>query len=311
MERAGRILVTGATGAQGGATVDALIEQGFQVRALVRDETSDAAKTLARRGASLVTGDFDDCSSLDAAVAGMDGVFSVQLPPTADDPDREVRTGRHLVEAAKSASVSSFVHTSVARADEHLSFVGWQENRWSRGYWESKAVMNDLVRAAAFPHWTILKPAFMMDNFVQPKVKGMFPLLSSGVLETAMAENVRLDLIAAEDIGWFAAAAFADPARFDREEIPLAAEALTMTEVAGTISRVSGRTVTARSLSADEMVQRGANPGLVSSQEWANVEGYRVDIASLKYWAVPLLSFEIWLRKHAERLPDITPHLVA
>lgn len=311
MVQAGRILVTGATGAQGGATVDALIEQGFKVHALVRDENSDAAKTLARRGVSLVVGDFDDRASLDAAVMGMDGVFSVQLPPTADDPDREVRTGRHLVEAATTAGVSSFVHTSVARADEHVSFVGWEANRWSRGYWESKAVVNDLVRSAGFAQWTILKPAFMMDNFILPKVKGMFPRLSGGVLESAMVEGTRLDLISAEDVGRFAAAAFADPARFDGQEIALAAEALTMAEVAEKLSKQSGQTVAARSLDPDQMVQLGANPGLVSSQEWANVEGYQVDIASLERWALPLLSFETWLRKYAERLPEITPQLDA
>jgi uncharacterized protein YbjT (DUF2867 family) len=163
------------------------------------------------------------------------------LPPTADDPDREVRTGRHLVEAATTAGDSSFVHTSVARADEHVSFVGWEENRWPRSYWESKAMVNDLVRSAGFTRWTILKPAFMMDNFILPKVKGMFPRLSGGFLETAMVEATRLDLISAKDVGRFAAAAFADPARFDGQEIALAVEALTMAEVAEKMSKLSGR----------------------------------------------------------------------
>lgn len=305
MERVQTILVTGATGAQGGAVVDALLEHGFHARALVRDDASDAAQALAKRGASLAVGDFDDRASLDAAAAGVDGVFSVQLPPTANDPDREIRTGRHLVEAAIKAGVTTFVHTSVARADEHASFAGWDEDRWFRGYWESKAAVNDLVRAAGFPHWTILKPAFMMDNFILPKVQGMFPQVRNGVLQTAMTADTRLDLIAAEDVGRFAAAAFADPRRFDRQAIPLASESLTMKQVADVLATVSNHTVIARSLDPAEMVRLGANPGLVSSQEWASVEGYQVDIASLTRWAIPLMSFEAWLRRHKDRLPDI------
>lgn len=307
METKGKILVTGATGAQGGAAVEALIEQGFRVRALVRDKLGEAASLLAVGGVELVQGNFDDPASLKAAVAGVDGVFSVQLPPSADDLDREVRTGRYLVEAARDAGVATFVHTSVARADEHASFVGWDENRWWRDYWESKAVVNDIVRSAGFPQWTILKPAFMMDNFILPKATWMFPSLSRGVLETAMADETRLDLIAAEDVGRFAAATFADPARFAGQEIALAAEALTMTEVAETISTICDRTIAAQSLSPDQLIGLGANPGLVSSQEWANVEGYKVDIAALERWAVPLIPFERWLRKHAEQLPQIAP----
>jgi uncharacterized protein YbjT (DUF2867 family) len=302
MQQSRTILVTGATGAQGGAAAEALLEKGFNVRALVRDTGSSSARSLAQQGVELSRGDFEDPVSLQAAMSGIHGVFSVQLPPTPQDPDVEVRTGRYLVEAARDAGVDTFVHTSVARADEQASFIGWDEGRWWRGYWNSKSAVNDLVRAAGFPHWTILKPALMMDNFIGSKARWMFPSLAHGVIETAMHEGTRIDLIATEDVGKFAAAAFTDPDRFNEHEIGLAAEALTMSEIAQILSEASGRPVAARALTEAEMVASGAVEVLVSSQVWANVEGYKVDIDALKQWRVPLTPFRDWIAGGADRL---------
>ena len=298
MSSTGPILVTGATGAQGGAVVEALLQAGASVRALARDPGSAGARALAARGVELKPGDWNDPASLAAAMRGAGGVFSVQRPPSPADPESELRHGRHLVDAARAAGVEVFVHTSVARADEQARFVGWAEGRWSRDYWNSKSGVNDMVRAAGFPRWVILKPAFMMDNFIPPKAAGMFPSLVRGAIDTAMTPQTRLDLIAASDIGRIAAAAFADPARFAGEEIGLAAEALTMAQTAEIISEATGKPVVARSLSPDEAVAAGVNPGFVSSQEWASVEGYKVDIARANSFGIALESFADWARRH-------------
>lgn len=302
MNQSRTILVTGATGAQGGAAAQALIGATFRVRAFVRDVESEAAKALAEMGCELCRGDFETPASLEAAMMGVDGVFSVQLPPTPADPDREIRTGRALIEAARRAGVHAFVHTSVARADEQEKFCDWEKGRWSTGYWKSKSVVNRFVRTAGFKYWTILKPAFMMDNFIVPKAKGMFPSLAHGALTTALSKETRLDLIAAEDVGRFAAAAFADPNRFNEQEIPLAAQSLTMGEVAAILSRASGKPVIAQSLSEAEMIAAGASEGLVSSQAWNNVEGYRVRISDLVKWGLPLCAFADWIASRTDRL---------
>lgn len=294
------VLVTGATGTQGAAVVDALLAREIPVRALVRT-ASPAALALEARGAALAFGDFEDQESLRSAMAGVAGVFSMQNPPVpgAVDADVEVRTGSKLVDAAKSAGVQHFVHTSVARAGDHESFLGWAENRWWRPYWTSKAAVNDLVVEADFPHWVILKPAFMMDNYIPPKATWMFPSLAErGTLDTALDPHVRLDLIAASDVGRFAAAAFEDPARFDGQQIALAAEALTMAEVAHGIGAATGRVVAAHSMSAEDAVVAGNSPALTDSQLWANIEGYRVDIARSKSFGIKLESFEDWALRH-------------
>jgi uncharacterized protein YbjT (DUF2867 family) len=148
----------------------------------------------------------------------------------------------------------------------------------------------------------VLKPAFMMDNLAQPKAKAMFPRLRRGEILTALLPDTRMQLIAADDVGAFAAAAFLDPARFDRRDIDLAAEALTMGEVAATLSRVLGKRVSARSVSPDEAIAAGLFPGWVRSQEWTNEVGYRADIAALARYGVPLTPFAEWVKRHAAEI---------
>ncbi|MGV0044963.1 NmrA/HSCARG family protein [Mycobacterium colombiense] len=294
----GPIVVTGATGAQGGAVVDALLAEGAEVRALVRDPSSLSAAALAERGVALVEGDFDDEASLAEATSGAFGVFSVQVPPDPGDLERELRTGKLLVAVARAAGVDTFVHTSVARAGDEENFIGWAEKRWWPTYWMSKSGVNEAVKAAEFAHWVILKPAFMMDNFIPPKAAGMFPSMARGAIDTAMTAETQLDLVAAADVGRFAAAAFADPQRWDRQEIDLAADSLTMGEVAALISEATGRTVVTRSLSPEDAIAAGNHPGVTESQQWANVEGYRVDLDRAKSHGIALESFADWARRH-------------
>jgi len=298
LAQTGTILVTGATGAQGGAAIDALLRTGIAVRALVRDPLAAPARDLANRGVDLAQGEFDDQCSLAAAMQGTVGVFSVQMPSPPADPRSEVRTGRNLIEAALAAGVRTFVHTSVARAGDHESFVGWSEGRWEPSYWEGKAAVNAMVRSAGFPHWVILKPAFMMDNYIPPKADWLFPMLSAGILNTVMMKRAKLHLIAASDVGRFAAAAFAEEGRFHGNEIDMGADALDADEVAAIIARVTGKTVTARHMTAEAARTAGVFSGVVSSQEWASIEGYKVDIARANSYGIALESFEQWSQRH-------------
>lgn len=292
-------LITGATGLQGGAVAAALVAAGAPVRALVRNPASRAAIALAARGIELAKGDFEDASSLLDAMAGVRGVFSVQRPPTdPGDPDSEIRAGRALIAAARRVGVHTFVHTSVARVGDQRNFIGWQEGRWWNAYWNSKSAVNDAVREAAFPAATILKPAYMMDNFATPRMVAVaFPKLKNGCIETQLDATTRLDMIAAEDVGHFAAAALQDPRRFNGMSIDLAADSLTMTEVAAILQDIKGVPVKAVFTSVAAALDAGANPELVRSYEWDDVEGYKVDIQALStYW--PLMTFREWATRH-------------
>ena len=300
MNSRGPILVAGATGAQGGAVIDALLEKGMPARALVRDPRSPAAQALAARGVELAAGSFDDESSLARAMIGAAGVFSVQVPPAPDDPESELRAGRNLIGAARKAGVGMFVHTSVARAGDQESFAGWPGGQWPAGYWNSKSGVNDMVRAAGFPHWVILKPAFMMECYIPPKVERICPMLVRGIVGTAMEKGRKLDLIAAADIGRFAAAAFADPERFHGQEIDLAAQSLDTDGIAAAIAEATGKPAVARHMTPEEAIAEGNSPHIVSSQQWANVEGYQVDLDRARAHGIALQNFAQWARLHKE-----------
>src|SRR5207245_1012906 len=105
------VLVLGATGRQGGATARHLLGKGWPVRVLVRDPNKPAAQELRQAGADVVQGNFDDLASLEAAMRGVYGVFSVQASTD------EVRQGKTIATAAQMAGVHHFIYSSVQSAE--------------------------------------------------------------------------------------------------------------------------------------------------------------------------------------------------
>lgn len=269
---------------------------------MTRDPGSAAAQALAGKGVTVVKGDFNDPASLDAALAGADGVFSVQMGSQPDDPETEIATGRALIAAAGRAGVNVVVHTSVARAGDQENFVGWAEGRWEPLYWNNKAAVNEMVKTQGFPHWVILKPALIMEDLLPPMVDFMFASLRQrGRFETAIEPDTRLDWIAAADIGAFAAAAFADPKRFHGHEIDLSAECVTLVETAAKIAAATGKPVSAVTFSEEEMLAQGHHPLHVSGQVWDNVEGYKVDLDAVRSWGVPLTTLDQFIEQHRDK----------
>ncbi|MDT8912805.1 NmrA family NAD(P)-binding protein [Amycolatopsis sp. PS_44_ISF1] len=289
------VLVTGATGRQGGATARALLAAGIPVRALVRDPARAGA--VAALGAELATGDLHDRESVTRAANGARAVFSVQMPAfTGDGFDfhGEVAQGVNLVEAAKAAGVPQFVHTSVSGAGRHVEAPGWAEGRWAsmEGTLNAKAAVQDRVRAAGFPHWTLLKPAFFMENF-RPSLRFLFPRGVEGGLVSVIKPDTRVSLVAVADIGRAAAAAITDPARFDGVELELASDHRPMTEIAAVLSGALGRELRAPDLTEREAVAAGMPP-MGASHEWLNVIGQPARPRFAKELGLPLTPFETW-----------------
>ncbi len=130
------ILVTGATGNQGGAAAARLLTAGWRVRALTRDPASRAARALAGAGAEVTAGDRDDPGSLRAATDGAYGVFSVQQGALSIPPLRfedEVRRGRNVVDAAAVAGAEHLVYASVAGADADVMRLAGEGTRAGGG----------------------------------------------------------------------------------------------------------------------------------------------------------------------------------
>ena len=104
------VLVTGATGRQGGAVIRHMRPKGWKQRALTRNTNSYAAQELARQGVELVQGDLEDPASLGRAVRGAYGIYSVQ-DSFAVGERREVQQGKNLPDVAKQAGADHFVYS--------------------------------------------------------------------------------------------------------------------------------------------------------------------------------------------------------
>ncbi|MDM9649261.1 NmrA/HSCARG family protein [Rhizobium sp. S163] len=296
------ILVTGATGKQGGAVVAALLHAGRSVRAMTRDPQSSAGTALSAQGVEVVRGDFNDPVSLDAALVGVDGVFSMQMGSHPGDPETEIVTGRALLKAASRAGVRVLVHTSVARAGDQKNFVGWDDGRWEPLYWNNKSAVNEMVKAAGFPYWVILKPAMIMEDLIPPMVESMWPSIRErGRFETAIEADTGIDWIAVQDVGTFAAAAFADPERFRGHEIDLATETFTLPEVAAKITKATGKQVSAVTLSKEEALAKPYGELGYRHETWNNVEGYRVDLDAVRSWGIPLTTLDQFIEQNREK----------
>ncbi|MFC3995827.1 NmrA family NAD(P)-binding protein [Nocardiopsis sediminis] len=295
------VLVTGATGRQGGATARALLAAGVPVRALVRDPATARARAVEALGAELVTGDLHDRESVVRAAEGARSVFSVQMPePTPDgfDFDGEVAQGINLIEGARAAGVPQFVHTSVAGAGQHTEAPGWAEGRWAsmEPTLGAKAAIQDRLRAAGFPRWTLLKPGTFMENFL-PSMAFLFPRGIEGGLVSVLKPTTRLSLVAVADIGAAAAAAIAAPERFDRVELELAGEHLSMAEIAEVLSRVLGTPLSAPDMTEAEAFAAGM-PAMGASHEWMNVNGQPARPEYARELGIPVTGFEQWAREH-------------
>jgi uncharacterized protein YbjT (DUF2867 family) len=301
------VLVTGATGRQGGATARALLAAGLPVRALVRDPATDRAKAVEALGAELVTGDLHDRDSVIRAAEGVRAVFSVQMPAvTAEgfDFEGEVAQGTNLVEGAKAAGVQQFVHTSVTGAGQHTAVPGWAEGRWAsmEPTLGAKTAIQDRVRAAGFPHWTLLKPGFFMENFL-PSMAFLFPRGIEGGLVSVLNPETRLSLVAVDDIGRAAAAAITTPERFGGVELELASDYLSMTEIAEALSRALGTELSAPDMTEEEALAAGM-PAMGATHEWLNVAGQPGRPQYARDLGLPLTSFEEWTR---QRIRPVRP----
>nr|WP_271212115.1 NmrA/HSCARG family protein [Rhodococcus wratislaviensis]GLK38485.1 NmrA family transcriptional regulator [Rhodococcus wratislaviensis] len=292
------VLVTGATGMQGGSVARNLSREGASVSALVRDPGSEAAVELEKSGVNLIKGDLEDSSSLRAACAGHDAVFSVQLAPSPTNPTSERDQANNLITAARDTKVAHFVHSSV-------SGTGWRRSHpeansgGTDAYWDSKEAVEDAVRSAGFPVWTILKPAFFMENFVAPKAAHMFPFLSNGEIVVACGITTTLAMVSGDDFGKAAATVVADPARFAKAEIELSSTALSFAEIANTCGDVTGVRTKACSASPEKIEERLGHRYWSGMQIWLEAVGYPARPEHAAAFGIDIgTSFRDWLSSH-------------
>ncbi len=257
-----KVLVTGATGQQGGATARELLAKGFAVRAMTRNPGSEKAAALGKLGAEVIKGDLNDRSSLEEAVKGVWGAFAVQNTWEAGIEGEETQ-GKLFAEVAKSAGVQHFVYASVGSADKKTGIPHF-DNKWR---------VEERIRSLGFPSYTIIRPVFFMDNFVTPWFK---PHIDQGNLAIGVKPDTVLQMIAGEDVGKYHALAFENHEALNGTAVDIAGDAMTMPEAAKIISSASGKQIGFFQVPIEEV--RKFSEDFALMLEWFDRVGYSVDI---------------------------------
>ncbi|OLF11919.1 NmrA family NAD(P)-binding protein [Actinophytocola xanthii] len=277
------IVVTGATGKQGGATARRLLAAGRPVRALVRDTTTPAASALAAAGAQLVPGDFDDPASLPPALDGAGAIFAVPpvaFGPSGPDTELEASRGRTLIDAAVAAGIDQVVFSTVATTSGA-----------SRGATGKALIEQYLHDHVALP--TVLRPVRFMTNYLGAGVTGIDGI-SNGLHRHLFPPHEPMQVIALEDIAEFAALAFADPARFAGRTLELAGDEPTPTEAAALISDAVGVRVRYEQLS--DVEARAISPETARTRtRWLAGHRWHADIETLRVVHPGLRTLSDWL----------------
>ncbi|MEJ1180932.1 MULTISPECIES: NmrA/HSCARG family protein [unclassified Pseudarthrobacter] len=223
----GVVAVIGATGRQGSAVVRHLLNDGWQVRALTRTPSSDAAQVLLELGAEVQQADTEDPGSLRPAFREAYGLFNVQNPQTIG-AEAEVRQGRNVAEAAAEAGVRHVVYGAAGVSDQPTGV----------GSWDSKLVIAQRFRELGLP-LTVLRPMAFMELMTD---KGYYPQFSTWhLMPKLMGPSRPVGWLCVDDLGAIAAGMFADPERWSGAVLGLASDVRSIDECRSMWQERTGR----------------------------------------------------------------------
>ncbi len=261
------VLVTGATGQQGGAVARALLARGHRVVALTRTPEGAAARALATAGARIAAGGFRQPDALAAALRGVDTLYAMGTPYGAGTSvDEETRDGIALIDAAREARVGHVIYSSVASADRKTGVP----------HFDSKARVEQHLAGTGL-NFTVSAPVAFMENFLLPSfVEG----LKQGELRMALPAARPLQHIAVGDIAAFAAALVERRDAVFGRRYDIAGDELTGEAAAAALSRAIGRDICY--VGFPPAALRAYSADLAAMFEWFDRVGYSADRAALR-----------------------------
>jgi uncharacterized protein YbjT (DUF2867 family) len=282
-ERSLLVLVSGATGRQGGAVVRALRDRGHRLRALVRNPRTPAAESLRRSGVELCPGSLEDAAAVESAARDVDAFFLMGTP-FEHGPAAEVQQGRTAVEAARTARVPFVTYSSVAGATRKTGIP----------HFESKFQVEQGLRASGVP-FAIVAPVFFMENVTTPS---SIQHLARGELVLGLTADRPLQMVALANLGAFVAHVLENPSFFRGRRVEIASDETTGARAAEVLSRVTGRPIRYPDAAESRAPAPPADDRAIM-RRWLQTDGYSVDIAALKREAPAIgwLAFEAWARE--------------
>ena len=261
------VLVTGATGNQGGSVVEHLLasDTEFDVYGLTRDASGDRAQELSEQGVSMVEGDLNDKDSLAPHVAEVDAVFAVTNFWT-EGYEQQVQQGENIAEVASDEGVDQFV----------FSGVGSHEKDTGVPHFDSAEEIDQHAQDLDLP-LTVLQPVFFFQNFEAFAED----IVEEGQIALPLEEGVSLQMIDVDDVGHAAAVALENPDEFVGEHVELAGDELTLAETADLLSEVTGQDVDPVHVPIEDAYESFGEEFTVMC-EWFNEVGYSADIPALE-----------------------------
>ena len=308
------IAVVGATGAQGGGLIRAILADpsgGFAARALTRDPNGAKAKELAKLGAEVVAADVDDVDSLKNAFAGAHGAFCVTFFWDHLSPERELAQARAMARAAKDAGVKHVVWSTLEDTRRWVPLddprMPTLQGKYKVPHFDAKGEANSIFSDLGVPT-TFLNTSFYWDNLIH---FGMGPKKGpDGRLTFVLPMgDKRLPGIAAEDIGRCAYGIFKRGSAFVGKTVGIAGEHLTGAQMAAELSRALGQEVVHGAVTPE--VYRGL--GFPGADDLGNMFQFKRDfeayfcgardLAFSRSLNPQLQTFAQWLATNKERIP--------
>ena len=308
------IAVLGATGAQGGGVVRAILRDktgGFAARAITRNASSEKAKALAQAGAEVVAADAGDEESLKRAFAGAHGVFCVTFYWEHFSPERELADATNMARAAKATGAAHVIWSTL---EDTRKWIPLSDDRmptlmgkYKVPHFDAKGEADDVFRKLGVPT-TFLITSFYYENFIffgsgpkrgpDGKLALTFPL-----------GDKKMPMIAAEDIGKCAYTIFKRGAEFIGKTVGIAGGHLTGAEMAASLTRALGQEVRYNAV-PPEVYRSFGFPGADDLgnmfQFKRDFESYYCGARSLEFTRSlnpELLTFDQWLAQNKDRIP--------
>jgi uncharacterized protein YbjT (DUF2867 family) len=271
------ILVTGATGQQGGSLARLLFQKKHKVYALTRNAQSSSAQDLRNRGANIVKGDLDDSDSLEHAIKDVESVFLMGTP-FEDGTGGEIRRGKLMTDIAKKNGIQHLVYSSVANADKNTGIP----------HFESKYKVEQYIKNLGIPH-TIIGPTFFMENLLGPG-------LEQGQLALPLSPSTTLQQSALQNIAEFSALVLERRKPFLGKRIDIASDEVTGEQATNILSNMLGYKIRYVPVPLEQVYQ--GNEDLARMYEWYEKVGTGIDISALhqEYPEVKWLTFSDWAK---------------
>jgi uncharacterized protein YbjT (DUF2867 family) len=205
------IVVFGATGAQGGSVVDALLETGsFKVRGVTRNTDSEKAQALAKKGVSLHKADMATGEGVEEAFTGAYGAFLLTNFWDPNTMNKEAEQGKALVDAAKKAGVVHVMFSALANVKDI------SKGKYDVPHFTDKAIVSEYAEKQGFKYYTRVEAAFYFQNwqyFFPPKEN------EDGVMVFTVPKSSSVTAYDVRDTGAYVAKAFMDPESFNNETL--------------------------------------------------------------------------------------------